>query len=83
MSGGIWWEKIGRRESATPDPASMSVRAGRRNPPIAFVDDDEREWTPVGELDPRTGQWTTPPPAPGWERRATGWRPWAEFLRDR
>lgn len=40
------------------------------------------QWEPVGELDPITGAWIEPP-EPGWERRAQGWRPFDEMLRDR
>lgn len=70
-----WWQ----RTPGVPDPPP-AAHSERRNP-LTFVDDsDEREWTQVGELDPRTGQWTTPP-RPGWERQVGGWRQLSDWLR--
>lgn len=59
-------------------PTTSVYERLRLSPPAG----EGERWTPVGELDPTSGEWLEPP-ADGWERRAQGWQPLGELLRDR
>jgi hypothetical protein len=74
-----WWERP--QAEAAAERTTPARRPGRSLYEARYQDRQRPErWEPVGEIDPRTGEWVA---VEGWENRVGGWMPFDKFLEQR
>ena len=74
MRGRLLWREL---NTLPPRSLAAGLIEKRQEPPPTF-----EIRTPVGVRDPRTGRWVVSPER-AWHRRAQGWVPIDQWLRER
>ena len=76
-----WWDRHPGGEELQNRRSSGRRSVYEERYGLPREEDDGLQWEPVGEID-RAGRWIVPPER-GWLRRAQGWTPLDEWLRER